>query len=161
MLWMYLWDTQLYFVSHLIHPPAFPRVCESTSPETVLTWQRGGPVYMSTPVPAPRHTDNKTNRHEKQTDRDTRHRHTDTHSPDRGGRVYKGRQCWWIYLSWKTMTFQHSKQTFWHFLICWNCDIESLPKYGLAGKECVAASALCPNMVMDQNLPGNCTMVPS
>ena len=128
-------------MSHPIHPPAFPWVGESTSPQTVLTCQRGGRVYMSTPVPAPRHTDTQTNKHtDTNTDRhrNTRHKYTDTHSTDqRGDRVKRNTPELANYvLSWKTLSFQQSKQTFWQILICYpkNCDIELLPNMGLLGR---------------------------
>ena len=161
MLWMYLGHTAI--IRESSNPPAsFPKgVWEYVVTDSFHLPKRRSSVHEYTSAGAHTHrqSDKQSQRHQdRQTDRNTRHKYTDTHSTDeRGDRVNRNTPKLVNYvLSWKTITFQHSKQTYWHFLICYpkNLWYRVIAKYGLARKECVAASALCPNMVMDQNLPG-------
>ena len=95
--------------------------------------------YTSAGAHTHRQSDKQTHRHQdRRTDSNTRHKYTDTYSTDqRGDRVSRNTPLLVNYvLSWKTITFQHSKQKLWHFLICCpkNCDIETLPNMGLLGR---------------------------
>ena len=167
MLWMYLRPTAINRESS--NPPAsFPKgVWEYVARDSSHLTERWSSVHEYTSAGALTHRQqDKQTRKEKQTDTRQGHK-TQTHrhpvSRQRWSSVQSAPVLVNYVLSWKTMTFQHSKQTFWHLinLLSQKLWYRVIAKYGLAGKECVAASALCPNMVMHQNLPGNCTMVPS
>ena len=135
MLWMYSRPTAI--IRESSNPPAsFPKgVWECVATDSSHLTERWSSVheYTSAGAQTHRHIDTKTDRQ-----RNTRHKYTDTHSTDqRGDRVKRNTPVLANYvLSWKTITFQHSKQTFWHFLICYpkNCDIEWLPNMGLLGR---------------------------
>ena len=138
---MYLRHTAILRESS--NPPAsFPKgVWEYVATDSSHLTERWSRVHEYTSAGAHTHrqSDKQSQRHQdRQTDRNTRHKYTDTHSTDeRGDRVNRNTPKLVNYvLSWKTITFQHSKQTYWHFLICYpkNCDIESLPNMGLLGR---------------------------
>ena len=85
------------------NPPAsFPKgVWEYVVTHSSHLTARGGPVYMSTPVPAPIHTDNQTNKHtDTKTDGQTVTQDTNTQTPTLLTKEvieWIGiRHCWWI-----------------------------------------------------------------
>ena len=125
------------------NPPAsFPKgVWEYVVTHSSHLTERWSSVHEYTSAGAHTHrqSDKQTHRHQdRRTDSNTRHKYTDTYSTDqRGDRVSRNTPLLVNYvLSWKTITFQHSKQKLWHFLICCpkNCDIETLPNMGLLGR---------------------------
>ena len=138
MLWMYLRPTAINRESS--NPPAsFPKgVWEYVARDSSHLTERWSSVHEYTSAGALTHRQqDKQTRKEKQTDTRQGHK-TQTHrhpvSRQRWSSVQSAPVLVNYVLSWKTMTFQHSKQTFWHFLIPKNCDIESLPNMGLLGR---------------------------